>query len=332
MKAERLFSPAPIDTAPLTLIDMPTPTPGARELLVRVHACGVCHTDLHVTEGELPQPKLPLIPGHEIVGTIAAVGDQVTRFAAGARVGIPWLHQTCGECEFCRRGEENLCPNALFTGYTADGGYAEYTTIREDFAVPIPDAFSDAEAAPLLCAGIVGYRALRLAGSQPGERVGLYGFGASAHICLQVLRHWQCEVYVFSRSDEHQAHARELGAVWAGSAQATPAAPLDRAVSFAPAGWIVPLALAHLRPGGTLCINAIHTSPIPEMPYHLLWGERIVRTVANATRRNAEEFMALAAQIPIHTDIELFRLDQANTALQRLKSGQVRGAAVLSLL
>lgn len=332
MKAELLSTPAPIDTAPLTLTDMPTPTPGARELLVRVHACGVCHTDLHVTEGELPKPKLPLIPGHEIAGTVAAVGDQVTRFAVGARVGIPWLHQTCGECEFCRRGEENLCPNALFTGYTADGGYADYTTVREDFAVPIPDAFSDAEAAPLLCAGIVGYRALRLAGIQPGERVGLYGFGASAHICLQVLRHWQCEVYVFSRSDEHQAHARELGAVWAGSAQATPTAPLDRAVSFAPAGWIVPLALAHLRPGGTLCINAIHTSPIPEMPYHLLWGERIVRTVANATRRDAEEFMSLAAQIPIHADIESFRLDQANTVLQRLKAGQVRGAAVLSLL
>ncbi|MCA9911498.1 MAG: zinc-dependent alcohol dehydrogenase family protein [Anaerolineae bacterium] len=316
----------------MTLTDMPTPTPGARELLVRVHACGVCHTDLHVTEGELPQPKLPLIPGHEIVGTVAAVGAQVTHFAVGARVGIPWLHQTCGECEFCRRGEENLCPNALFTGYTADGGYADYTTIREDFAVPIPDAFSDAEAAPLLCAGIVGYRALRLAGIQPGERVGLYGFGASAHICLQVLRHWQCEVYVFSRSDEHQAHARELGAVWAGSAQETPAAPLDRAVSFAPAGWIVPLALAHLRPGGTLCINAIHTSPIPEMPYQLLWGERSVRTVANATRRDAEEFMPLAAQIPIHVDIELFQLDQANIVLQRLKAGQVRGAAVLSLV
>ncbi|MCC6613987.1 MAG: zinc-dependent alcohol dehydrogenase family protein [Anaerolineae bacterium] len=330
MRTELLTTPAPIDTAPLMLIDRPKPIPKPRELLVHVHACGVCHTDLHVTEGELPHPKLPLIPGHEIVGVVEAVGDQVTRFEIGARVGIPWLHEACGTCEFCRRGQENLCPYALFTGYTADGGYAEYTTVREDFAVPIPDAFGDAEAAPLLCAGIVGYRALRLAGIEPGERVGLYGFGASAHICVQVLRHWGCEVIVFSRSEDHQAHARELGAAWAGDAKTAPPAPLDRAVSFAPAGWIVPLALEHLRPGGTLCINAIHASPIPEMPYDLLWGERVVRTVANATRRDADEFMPLAAQIPIHTDIELFRLDQANEALQRVKAGQVRGAAVLT--
>ncbi|MCX9079800.1 MAG: zinc-dependent alcohol dehydrogenase family protein, partial [Candidatus Methanoperedens sp.] len=301
MKAQVLHTPSAIENAPLHLEEFPRPTPPPGHLLVKVRACGVCHTDLHVVEGELPNPTLPIIPGHEIVGMVEAVGEGVTRFRPGARVGIPWLHQTCGVCEYCRRGQENLCENPLFTGYTAMGGYSEYTTVREDFAVVIPERFSNVEAAPLLCAGIVGYRSLKLSDLQPGERLGLYGFGGSAHICIQVARYWNCEVYVFTRNADHQRHALELGAAWAGQAQDNPPRPLDRSIIFAPAGWIVPLALGHLRKAGTLCINAIHMSDLPSMPYALLWNERTIRSVANATRRDAEEFMPLAAQIPIHT-------------------------------
>ncbi|GAB4408020.1 MAG: zinc-dependent alcohol dehydrogenase family protein [Anaerolineae bacterium] len=329
MKACVLERPAPIETAPLTLREVPTPDPVPGSLLVAVTACGVCHTDLHLVEGELPQPKLPVVPGHEVVGRVAAVGAGVTRFRVGDRVGIPWLHQTCSECDYCRRGQENLCEAARFTGYTADGGYAEYLTVLQDFAVPIPDRFSDEEAAPLLCAGIVGYRALRQVGLQPGERLGIFGFGASGHLVLQVARHWGCEVYVFSRSEEHRAHARDLGAAWAGSATDTPPALLDRAISFAPAGWLVPVALGHLRRGGTLCINAIHTSPIPEMPYALLWHERTLRTVANATRRDAEEFLPLAAAIPLQVTTQSFPLERANQVLGDLKRSAITGAAVL---
>jgi propanol-preferring alcohol dehydrogenase len=331
MKAQVLHSTAPVETGPLALEDVPRPDPRPGELLVEVRCCGVCHTDLHVIEGELPDPRLPLIPGHEIVGVVAAVGEGVTRFKAGDRVGIPWLHETDGTCNYCQREQENLCPRARFTGYTADGGYAEYTTVPQDFAVSIPGRFADDEAAPLLCAGIVGYRSIRLSDLRPGERLGIYGFGASGHIVIQVARYWGCEVYVFTRSAEHQQHARSLGATWAGEAQARSPAPIDRAISFAPAGWIVPLALGHLRPGGTLCINAIHTSPIPEMPYALLWRERTIRTVANATRRDAEEFMPLAAEIPIHTDIQTFDLEAANHVLQRLKRSAINGAAVLRI-
>lgn len=329
MKACVLEHPAPIETQPLAVREWPTPTPKPGSLLVAVTACGVCHTDLHLVEGELPQPRLPVVPGHEVVGRVAAVGAGVTRFQVGDRVGIPWLHQTCGVCDYCLRGQENLCEAARFTGYTADGGYAEYMTVPQDFAVSIPDRFSDEEAAPLLCAGIVGYRSLRLAGLQPGERLGIFGFGASGHLVLQVARHWGCEVYVFSRSEEHRAHARELGAAWAGAATDTPPARLDRAISFAPAGWLVPLALGHLRRGGTLCINAIHTSPIPEMPYALLWHERTLRTVANATRRDAEEFLPLAAAIPLQITSQRFDLDAANEVLQALKRSAITGAAVL---
>jgi propanol-preferring alcohol dehydrogenase len=331
MKAQVLHAPAPIDTNPLTLTDLPRPALPPGHLLIRISVCGVCHTDLHVVEGELPQPKLPLIPGHEIVGVIDEIGEGVTYFQRGARVGIPWLHETDGTCEYCQRGQENLCESARFTGYTADGGYAECTLVPQDFAVPIPEQFSDVQAAPLLCAGIVGYRSLRLSDLKPGERLGLYGFGGSAHICIQVARYWGCEVYVFTRSAEHQHHALELGAAWTGQAQDNPPAKLDRAIIFAPAGWIVPLALSHLRKAGTLCINAIHTSPIPEMPYHLLWNERTIRTVANATRRDAEEFLSLAAQIPIHTETQLFDLDDANQVLQTLKRGEIKGAAVLQV-
>ncbi len=328
MKAQVLTSPAPVETNPLALTDIPKPVPSTGDLLVQIRVCGVCHTDLHVVEGELPNPVLPIIPGHEIVG--AVVGES-RRFPTSARVGIPWLHEACGVCEFCKRGLENLCIRARFTGYTAQGGYAEYTTVPEDFAVAIPERFSDVEAAPLLCAGIVGYRSLRLSDLEPGERLGLFGFGGSGSICIQVARYWGCEVYVFTRSAEHQRLARDLGAIWTGEAQDEPPAKLDRAIMFAPAGWIVPVALGHLRKAGTLCINAIHTSPIPEMPYHLLWNERTIRTAANATRRDAEEFLPLAAQIPISTETQRFDLADANRALQMLKRSQINGAAVLQV-
>lgn len=331
MKAQLLHHPAPADNHPLSLQEVPRPDVPPGHVLVAINVCGVCHTDLHVVEGELPHPKLPLIPGHEIVGTVAATGEGVTRFKKDQRVGIPWLHHTDQTCLYCQNGQENLCANALFTGYTADGGYAEYTTVPEDYAVPIPDAFSDEAAAPLLCAGIVGYRSIRLADLQRGERLGIYGFGASGHIVIQVARHWDCEVYVFTRSPEHQQHARDLGAVWAGEAQDDPPKKMDRSIIFAPAGWIVPLGLKHLRKGGTLCINAIHASPIPEMPYSLLWHERTIRSVANATRRDAEEFMPLAAEIPIHTDTQVFDLDDANRVLQQVQNSEINGAAVLKV-
>ncbi len=330
MKAQFLRKPAPVEQQPLALVDVPCPEAPPGGLLVRVNCCGVCHTDLHLVEGELPHPRLPVIPGHEIVGEVAAVNGD-TRFRVGDRVGIPWLHEADGTCAYCQRDHENLCPNAKFTGYTVDGGYAEYTTVPADYAVPIPDRFSDAEAAPLLCAGIVGYRSIRLSDLQHGERLGIYGFGASGHIVIQVARHWDCDVFVFTRSAEHQQHARDLGAAWAGDAKDDPPALLDRAIIFAPAGWIVPLALKHVRPAGTLCINAIHMSPIPEMPYARLWEERTIRTVANATRQDAEEFMPLAAEIPIRSTIQTFDLDAANDVLARVKTSAINGAAVLRI-
>jgi propanol-preferring alcohol dehydrogenase len=331
MKAQLLRTPAPVETAPLVLTETADPVHAPGQLLVQIHVCGVCHTDLHLVEGELPDPALPVIPGHQIIGHVVAAGEGCTRFRPGARVGIPWLHETCGQCRYCRAGQENLCESARFTGYTAQGGYAEYTTVPEAFAVPVPDSFSDVDAAPLLCAGIVGYRSLRLADLQPGERLGLYGFGGSAHICIQVARHWGCPVFVFTRSAEHQQLARDLGAAWAGQAQDQPPGDLDRAIVFAPVGWMVPVALGHLRRGGTLCINAIHTSPIPEMPYHLLWHERTICTVANATRRDAEEFLPLAAQIPILTDTQTFDLSEANRVLHMLKRSEIRASAVLCI-
>ena len=329
MKAQVLYATAPVQLAPLELIDRPLPELAPDAVLIAVRACGVCHTDLHVVEGELPSPLLPLVPGHEVVGVVEAVGERVTRFRVGERVGVTWLHDACGQCDFCKRGQENLCEAAHFTGYTADGGYAEYMAVPEKFAVPIPERFSDVEAAPLLCAGVVGYRSVRLSGLQKGERLGIFGFGASGHIVIQLARHWGCEVYVFTRSPQHQQHARTLGAAWVGTAQERPPHPLDRAILFAPAGWLVPLALGHLSKGGTLAINAIHMSPIPEMPYGLLWHERTVRSVANVTRQDAEEFLPLAAEIPIRTDTQVFDLEAANRALQQVKASMVNGAAVL---
>jgi propanol-preferring alcohol dehydrogenase len=324
-----LHRPLPVEENPLVVAELPLPQPGPDEVRLRVRACGVCHTDLHLVEGEIALPRLPVVPGHQIVGTVDALGAEVSRFAAGDRVGVPWLYAACGRCEFCRRGLENLCNDARFTGQHADGGFAEYMVVPAGFAYPIPDGFPDEQAAPLLCAGIIGYRSLRLSRIEPGGRLGLYGFGASAHVTIQVARHWGCEVYVFTRSAEHQRHALELGAAWVGQAQDTPPAGVDSAITFAPAGWLVPEALRVLRKGGTLALNAIHMSPIPEMPYALVYGERTVRSVANATRRDAVELLQLAAEIPIRTDVELYPLAEANDVLQRLKRREVQGAAVL---
>ncbi len=331
MKAMGLPASAPIERSPLTLSELPKPDPGHGQVRIRVRVCGVCHTDLHTVEGELKLTKLPVVPGHQIVGAVDALGEGVTRFQVGDRVGVAWLHQACGECDYCRRGDENLCESAQFTGLHVDGGYAEYTLAPADFAYPIPDVFSDAEASPLLCAGIIGYRSLRLSEIQPGQRLGLYGFGASAHIAIQVARHWNCEVYAFTRTESHRQLARELGAVWVGDARDDPGVRMHSSITFAPAGWIVPEALRVLDKGGTLAINAIHMSPIPKMPYHLIYHERTVRSVANSTRQDAEELLKVAAEIPIRTEVQTFPLEQANQALQALKASQIDGAAALQI-
>jgi propanol-preferring alcohol dehydrogenase len=291
----------------------------------------VCHTDLHTVEGDLSLPKLPVVPGHQIVGVVDSIGSDAGRFAAGDRVGIPWLYSTCGTCEYCERDFENLCEGARFTGLHADGGYAEYMTAPAAYAYALPDAFPDLQAAPLLCAGIIGCRALRLSDAEPGKRLGLYGFGASAHVTIQIALYWGCEVYVFTRSEAHRTHAGELGAAWAGRAEDTPPKPLDSAIIFAPAGGLVPEALRVLRKGGTLALAGIHMSPIPQMDYGLLYGERTIRSVANSTRQDAEELLQLAAEIPIRTDIETFPLSEANQVLERLKRSDIRGAAVLQV-
>jgi propanol-preferring alcohol dehydrogenase len=296
-----------------------------------VGACGVCRTDLHVVDGELPEPKLPLVPGHQIVGRVAAAGDSAARFAPGERVGVPWLGWTCGQCRYCRSGRENLCARARFTGYQLDGGYAELAPADERFCFPVPEAFADVEAAPLLCAGLIGYRALRLAGD--GERVGLYGFGASAHIVAQVARHEGRRVFAFTRAGDEagQEFAREVGAEWAGDPTALPPEELDAAIVFAPVGELVPAALAATARGGIVVCAGIHMSDIPSFPYELLWGERVLRSVANLTRRDGEELLELAPRVPIRTEVEVFPLRQANEALDRLRTGSVRGAAVLEV-
>ena len=331
MKAMLLPEPGPIEQSPLVLGDLPMPDPGLGQIRIRVRVCGVCHTDLHTVEGELALPKLPVVPGHQIVGVVDALGESVTRFQVGDRVGAPWLHQTCGRCDFCRRGDENLCESAQFTGLHVNGGYAEYTLAPAGFAYPIPDAFSDAAASPLLCAGIIGYRSLRLSEVRPGQRLGLYGFGASAHIAIQVARNWNCEVYVFTRSERHRQLARDLGAVWVGDARDDPGVRMHSSITFAPAGWIVPEALRVLEKGGTLAINAIHMSPIPEMPYDLIYYERTLRSVANSTRQDAGELLSIAAEIPIQTEVSLYPLENANQALQTLKASQIDGAAALTI-
>lgn len=325
----RLHRPGPAESAPLQLEEIAAPEPGPGEVRLRVSACGVCRTDLHIVEGELAEHRSPLVPGHQTVGVVDALGDGVDPSLLGRRVGVAWLHQACGTCEYCRRGLENLCPNARFSGYDADGGYAEAAIAPAAFVYPLPAGLGDVAAAPLLCAGIIGYRSLRLAGVAPGDTLGLFGFGASAHLALQVARHWGCRVYAFSRGIAHRDLALRLGADWAGTGEEAPPRPLDGAVTFAPAGAVVVQALRWLRPGGTVAVNAVHMDGLPAMDYGLLYGERTVRSVTNATRRDGTEFLQLATEIPIHAETETHPLAEANTALLRLKRGQVRGAAVL---
>jgi propanol-preferring alcohol dehydrogenase len=315
---------------PLRRAELPRPAPGPSQVLLKVLACGVCRTDLHVADGELPDPKLPLVLGHEIVGEVVATGTGCGRFAVGARVGVPWLGWTCGACRFCRSGRENLCAQARFTGYHLDGGYAEYAVADERYCFALPAELRPAEAAPLLCAGLIGYRALVAAGDH-AERLGIYGFGAAAHIVAQVARAQGRSLYAFTRAGDAAAQrfARELGAVWAGPSDAPPPEPLDAAIIFAPVGALVPAALRAVAPGGTVVCAGIHMSEIPAFPYEILWGERVVRSVANLTRRDGDEFLALAPQLDVHTEVEPFPLERASEALDLLRSGGVRGAAVL---
>jgi alcohol dehydrogenase, propanol-preferring len=330
MKAMLLKEPRPIEEKPLIMAEVEKPTPGLKEVRIKILTCGICHTDLHVVEGELPPKKLPIIPGHQIVGVVESVGRKVTRFRAGERVGVAWLNSTCGKCEFCLKGKENLCEKARFTGYDADGGYAEYVVVSEDFAYPIPKGFTDIEAAPLLCAGVIGYRALRLSEIEKGGRLGLFGFGASAHIVIQIAKYWGCQAYVFTRSEEHRKLARNLGAVWAGGAEDTPTAKMQSAIIFAPAGKLVLDALRILGKGGTLALAGIYMTPVPEMNYQEhLYYEKTVRSVANSTRKDAEELLKLAAEIPIHTEVQEFPLEEANRALLLIKQGKIQGAGVL---
>ena len=316
---------------PLVLRECHVPEPSGGEVQLKVHTCGVCRTDLHVVDGELPGPKLPLILGHEIVGRVARVGARVTGLSVGDRVGVPWLGWTCGQCSYCRAGSENLCAQARFTGYTIDGGYAEFTVADERFCVPIPERYSDIEAAPLLCAGLIGYRSLVRAGD--GKRLGIYGFGAAAHIMAQVALYQGRSVYAFTRPGDHQAQqfARNLGAAWAGGSDQRPPDELDAAVIFAPVGALVPAALAAIRKGGTVVCGGIHMSDVPSFPYELLWGERTVCSVANLTRRDAEEFMKIAPKVPVRTTTQPFPLEQANEALAQLIDGRLEGAAVLAI-
>jgi propanol-preferring alcohol dehydrogenase len=314
---------------PLQLKDIGVPVPGPNQVLIRVHACGVCRTDLHVCDGELNHPKLPLVPGHEIVGEVVSCGAGISDLAVGMRIGVPWLGHTCGVCHYCKRGAENLCDRAVFTGYQVDGGYAEYTVADARFCFRLSDEQADAEAAPLLCAGLIGYRALRMAGD--ARRLGLYGFGAAAHIVAQVAAAEGREIYAFTRPGDiaAQEFATQLGAVWAGDSDQAPPQRLDAAILFAPVGALVPAALRAVDKGGVVVCAGIHMSEIPAFPYDILWGERMVRSVANLTRRDGVEFFELAPKVPVHTRVETFPLEQANEALNRLRSGEVTGAAVL---
>src|SRR5215471_215105 len=329
MRALILEQTNPVEKNPLREIELAIPQPEPGQVRVKIAACGLCHTDLHIVEGDLPAHKRPVVPGHQIVGHVDAVGAGVREHKDGDRVGIPWLHSTDGACEYCRSDLENLCPQARFTGYDVDGGYAEYTIAPADFCYPIPVSFSDAGAAPLLCAGIIGYRSYRLSSIRSGQNLGLYGFGASAHLLIQTARHQGVNVFVFTRSEPHRAHAREFGAAWTGGAEETPPEPLHASIIFAPAGSLVPEALRVLRKGGTLALAGITMSQIPTLEYPLLYDERIVRSVANSTRHDAREFLALAPDVPLKTEVEIFELADANRALVALKTSAIRGAGVL---
>jgi propanol-preferring alcohol dehydrogenase len=331
MKACLLRFPAAVETNPLEFLDVATPQPEEGELLVRVHACGVCRTDLHVIEGELPPRKSPVIPGHQVVGVVEQQGKNSGRFALGTRVGVAWLHHTDGTCEYCRSGAENLCDDPSFTGYTVNGGYAEYIVAPQDFVYAIPPGFPGEQAAPLLCAGIIGFRSLRLSGVKSGARLGFYGFGAAAHVAIQVARHWGVEVFASTRDARHQKLAMELGATWSGGTLEEPPKKLDAAIVFAPAGEIVPAALKALKKGGVLVLGGIHMSPIPSFSYDLLYQERMIRSVANNTRQDGKDFLRVAAEIPVHTHVQIFPLAEANRALNALKNDAIPGAAVLHI-
>jgi len=317
-------------TKPLKAMEVPVPRPGPEQVLIRVHACGICRTDLHIVDGELLSPKLPLIPGHEIVGTVIQTGDHVKQFRIGDRVGVPWLGYTCGLCRYCQRDQENLCDRPLFTGYTIDGGYAEYTVANQRYCFRIPDVYGDAEGAPLLCAGLIGYRSYRMAG-QGVERLGIYGFGAAAHIITQVAVYQGKRIYAFTRpgDTDAQGFARRLGAVWTGDSAEMPPEELDAAIIFAPIGVLLPAALRAITKGGTVVCGGIHMSDIPSFPYRILWEERVVRSVANLTRRDGEELLAIAPRVPVKTEVHVFALEQANEALDLLRQGRIQGALVL---
>ena len=332
MKAMRLDQSADVGTSPLHLDEVPVPVPGPGQVRIRVLVCGVCRTDLHIVEGDLPPAKRPVIPGHETVGIVEQIGRGVRTVKEGDSVGIAWLQNTCRACEFCRGGRENLCERPTFSGYHVDGGYAEYALVSDAYVYLLPPVFSDEEAAPLLCAGIIGYRALRLSGVKPGQRLGMYGFGASAHVTIQVARHWGCPVYVCSLREEHRALARELGAVWVGGATDQPPDKLHGAIVFAPAGEIVIPALRALERGGTVALAGIHMTPIPTMNYDRdLFGERVIRSVTANTRQDGVELLEHAAAIPIRSHTQRFTLEEANLALQQLKAGTIKGAAVLAI-
>jgi propanol-preferring alcohol dehydrogenase len=331
MRAMMLEEPRPAEEAPLQARDIPEPTPGPGEIRVRVRVCGVCHTDLHIVQGELPMHKLPVVPGHQVVGVVDALGPGAKGFREGDRAGVIWLRSTDGTCDYCGRRQENLCVAAKFTGYDLDGGYAEAVIVPAPFAYHIPRNFSDENAAPLLCAGVIGYRSLRLSGASKSDRLGLYGFGASAHIVLQIARHMGCEVYVFTRAAAHKDLALRLGAAWVGDAKDNPPRELDAAIVFAPAGAIVLDALRALRKGGTVALAGITMSPIPQMDYSLLYHERVVRSVANSTRVDARELLELAAEVPVRTEVKLYPLEEANRALADMKQSRIEGAGVLRI-
>ena len=329
MKAMLLERTRPVQEKPLKISDIPIPEPGPGQVLIKVKACGVCHTDLHTVEGDLPLPRLPLVPGHQVVGHIEKTGPNATRFTGDERVGVTWFFSSCGLCGFCLQARENLCGNARFTGFHEQGGYAEYLVVPEESAFPIPEAFSDIEATPLLCGGVIGFRALRLSEIKPGGSLGMYGFGNSAHVVIQIAVKRGCRVHVFTRSRNHQELARELGAVWVGTPEDLPVAPLDASIIFAPAGDIIPIALKALNKGGTLTLAGITMTRIPAMDYSLIYGERTIRSVANTTRKDAEELLVEASEIPVRTVVETFPLEDANEVLLMMKQSRLRGGAAL---
>jgi len=329
MKAMVLESHSKAENAPLKLMDIPDPVPGKGQVLLRVMACGICHTDLHIMEGEVKPPKLPIVMGHQVVGEVVELGQDVINRRIGDRVGVPWVSSPCDNCGYCYVGEENLCDNIRFTGHDVNGGLAEYMVAPADYVYPIPGNFPDTQAAPLLCAGIIGYRALKISEIEKGGTLGLFGFGASAHIAIQIAKYWGAKVFVFTRSENHRKLALELGAEWVGSAEDEPPGKLDSGIIFAPAGYLIPLALKNLRKGGTLALAGIHMDRVPEFPYDLIYGERNLVSVTNSTREDAEGLLKIAGEIPVMTEVETFTLEQANEAYLKLKSSEIRGAGVI---